>query len=199
MSTGFSAQGINFRSGPVFREFNSFRENPATYQTDEFISMFQAIPEKVHSQETVKTAPQAGSQNMPPSNIQPLQQDEFRASNTPAAAQINQQSKRTGPIQGVKNFIAGFKKAWINVSEYTKGTVLGAAEGTVLGALTYGGIRAVKYVRGAASTRPKLLGKIGVGLAAVAGLGHSLFKASLNVSERTANVDHRFNTGHRFQ
>ncbi len=127
------------------------------------------------------------------------------------------QPKHPGPIQGTKNFIAGIKKAWINVAEYTKGTVIGVLGGSILGGLTYGvlhGIKAVKSllkknkdqivydIDGILTKRAKrfkLLAEtvsIAVGLAT---LGYSLFKSSLNVSERTADVDHRYNTGHRFE
>ncbi|MDD3150028.1 MAG: hypothetical protein PHV68_04265 [Candidatus Gastranaerophilales bacterium] len=46
----------------------------------------------------------------------------------------------------------------------------------------------------------KSVGKIGKTVAVLTGLaaaGATLFRANLNVSEKTAQVDHRYNTGHR--
>lgn len=125
------------------------------------------------------------------------------AINTVAAGQIQSENRSAGPIQGTKNFIAGLKKAWVYVAEYTKGAIKGVFEGGLLGGLTFLGIWGVKAAKTRAikSSLPKrysLSSAIAAGVGALT-LGYQLFKSSLNVSERTAAIDHRYNTGHRYQ
>lgn len=117
-----------------------------------------------------------------------------------AARQVQPESLGVSPIQGTKNVISGVQKAWINLEEYVKGTAMGIFVGIVTGGLTYGIIAGVKAIRsGIRNVKMTTMNKaasIGVGIAT---LGYYLFNASLNVSERTAGVDHRYNTGHRVE
>lgn len=165
---------------------------------------------------------------------------------------LSQEKPKTGAVQGTKDFIAGMKKAWINVAEYTSSTVGGVVNSVLYGGAALGVARlanefkkpqaeravmktvfagiaagaeklkgAVVYLVELPKTKFKTVakdilaaplkltkalvnapgvGNLGKAAAAAVGLGAlgvSLFRASLNVSERTANVDHRFNTGHR--
>ena len=122
--------------------------------------------------------------------------------------------KKTGKVQGFKNFVAAVKKTWITVSEYTKGVVGGLLKGGILGGITYGAIKTGKAIKaakiadgrildkintGLKNSTPKLLGKtVSIGVV-VATLAHSIYKKSLVVSERKADIDHKYNTGHRFE
>ncbi|MEI7474921.1 MAG: hypothetical protein WCK67_09105 [bacterium] len=129
------------------------------------------------------------------------------------------------PIQGFKNFMSGCKKLWIGTCEYTKATVIGGAKGAVLGGIV-GGIAHVmavtlqkteesglkkfannknltngfqKFGQGVLNHLPKSTkGQVWLGvLVGSLPLIGQLYEASLNVSEKTAQVDHRYNTGHR--
>ena len=116
--------------------------------------------------------------------------------------------KRRGFVQGFKNMIAGIKKFGVATAEYTVATARGLAYGAVgaigvLGAdAVYNGIKAVKApqaVEEGAKSALKLLstkGKVAAGVVGLATLGYHWFKASLNVSQRNAAIDHRWGSGH---
>lgn len=116
--------------------------------------------------------------------------------------------KKRSFIQGFKNMIAGIKKFGVATAEYTVATAKGLAYGAigaigVLGAdALYNGIKAVKspqVVENGAKAAMKLLstkGKIAAGVVGLATLGYHWFKASLDVSEKGAAIDHRWGSGH---
>lgn len=116
--------------------------------------------------------------------------------------------KKRSLIQSFKNMIAGVKKFGVASVEYTIATAKGLAYGAVgaigvLGAdALYNGIKAVKkpqVIEEGAKAAVKLLstkGKIAAGVVGLATLGYHWFKASLNVSEKGAAIDHRWGSGH---
>ncbi|OGI17079.1 MAG: hypothetical protein A2287_04105 [Candidatus Melainabacteria bacterium RIFOXYA12_FULL_32_12] len=109
----------------------------------------------------------------------------------------SQEKPKVGVIQKVKNFIFGAKKAYVTVVGYTKAAIGGTITGGILGGLTYGGLKAVDFVKNfrkekeAIKHMPKPLI---IGAAAAVGLaklGITLFNASLDISEARNNLDHR--------
>lgn len=131
-------------------------------------------------------------------------------------------TQKDGFVQKIKNFIAAAKKLGIIISEYAKGIVLGVIKGGIVGLLTAGSFRAINwakpYILESRIWQDKLVKmklisllkfplkpvlnhpKIQTAVAVLAGLSVlavELFKTSLNVSEITAEVDHRWNVGHR--
>lgn len=147
-------------------------------------------------------------------------QDKAELSTTP-----QKKAKKGGfnPIQGFKNFMSGCKKLWIGVCEYTNATVVGGIKGVITGGIAFAGLAGLQAAK---NNIPKVTefasnaelknvaakaGKFVLNhvpqerkgkaiLAAIAGaipFSVQIFNASLNVSEKTAQVDHRFNTGHR--
>lgn len=137
-------------------------------------------------------------------NSRPMPVNPYNPASIPAS-EIQLDKKSTGPIQGTKNIIAGLQKAWVTVSEYTKGTVSGAVGGAALGLATFGAfwgrnlVKAGIKIKNITPSKPKKAGLVVSSGVALATLGYNLFKASLNVSERKAAIDHRYNTGHRFE
>ncbi len=124
--------------------------------------------------------------------------------------------KKVSLVQRFKNCVAGMKKFFISSWEYTKGTAKGLFYGAVAAAGVLGADAVIGLAKnynqmtnvvenvapeamGTAKKTAKLLSKKGkffAGLAAVATFGYQLFKASLNVSEKSAAVDHRWGSGH---
>lgn len=130
--------------------------------------------------------------------------------------------KRRGIIQGFKNIIAGIKKFCIGVAEYTVATAKGLVYGTIAAAGVLGidaGLGIANIIKDAKAKPPveegaelleesapkltKKAGKIiskkgifGAAAAAISVLSYHWFKASLNVSQRGAAVDHRWGSGH---
>lgn len=115
--------------------------------------------------------------------------------------------KKKGLIRKFKDVCSSVKKFFIGVGEYAKGTVKGVffggiAAGAVIGAdAIKGAAKIIKDAKAgeAAGKAAKVLstkGKVAAGVVGLAVLGYNLFKASLNVSERNANVDHRWGSGH---
>lgn len=115
--------------------------------------------------------------------------------------------KKKGFIRKFKDGVSSIKKFFVGVGEYAKGTVKGLffggiAAGSVIGVDAIRG--ASKIIKGAkagelADKAVKVLstkGKVAAGAVGLAVLGYNLFKASLNASEKKANVDHRWGSGH---
>ena len=129
------------------------------------------------------------------------------------SVQVSEEAKADKPkekksfIRRFKDGFAGIKKFFIGVGEYTKGTVKGLfyggiAAGTVIGAdAIRGAARIIKDAKAgeAAGKAIKVLstkGKVAAGIVGLAVLGYQLFKASLNATEKKADVDHRWGSGH---
>ena len=122
--------------------------------------------------------------------------------------------KKPSLIRRFKNFVSGVKKFFVTAWEYTKGTAKGIFYGATAAAGILGidgvmnavkNMKAKKLFENAAEAAPKVIektkrfstkGKVFAGIAAVATLGYQLFKSSLDVSEKTADIDHRWGTGH---
>ena len=107
---------------------------------------------------------------------------------------------------GIKNIIVSVKKAFINVKEYISGAAEGIAFGAVAAGVTYGLIAVKNTVKAGLNLfnkdvkkhiLPQKWGKVASVAVGLAVLGYSLFKSKLNVNEKTADVDHRWNAGHR--
>ena len=130
---------------------------------------------------------------------------------------VRPKKKRRGIVQTFKNCIAGAKKFGVGLAEYTVATAKGLVYGTVaaLSVLSVDSIIGmVKLAKDAKKSTPnvaegkapsiseKILklptkkGKIGAAVAGLAVLGYNWFRASLNVSERCAAIDHRWGSGH---
>lgn len=110
-------------------------------------------------------------------------------------------------IRGFKDCVASIKKFFVGVGEYTKGTVKGIVYGgigaaAVLGADAIMGASKIIKTAKAGETLNKaakvlsLKGKVAAGAVGLAVLGYQLFKASLNATEKKADVDHRWGSGH---
>lgn len=115
--------------------------------------------------------------------------------------------KKKSLIRKFKDGYASFKKGLITAGEYAKSTVKGVffggiAAGGVLGAdAIMGATKIIKNAKAgeAIDKAVKVLstkGKVLAGIAGVAVLGYNLFQASLNASEKKAEVDHRWGTSH---
>ena len=115
--------------------------------------------------------------------------------------------KKKSIVRKFKDGVSSVKKFFIDVGEYTKGTV----KGLFFGGIAAGGVIGADAIRGAskiikdakageiADKAVKVLstkGKVAAGAVGLAVLGYNLFKASLNASERKANIDHRWGSGH---
>lgn len=130
--------------------------------------------------------------------IQPKAQDEV----------VTQEpKKKKGIIRKFKDGFSSVKKFFIGVGEYAKSTVKGLLYGGIAAAGVVGVdaiMNVTKIVKGAntgefVGKTVKVLstkGKVAAGAVGLAVLGYNLFKASLNVSEKNANVDHRWGSGH---
>lgn len=124
--------------------------------------------------------------------------------NTGAVPAKEPKKKKTSLFQHLKNGCAGFQKFFIGVAEYTKGLFKGIAEGAIAAIGVIGVdavISAAKRAKApeSAEKATKMIspkGKAFAGVVAAVMLGYNLFKAHLNSSERKANVDHRWGTGH---
>ncbi len=110
--------------------------------------------------------------------------------------------RKDGPVQRFRNMISGFKKFGIRLGEYSWAVVTGAVVGAMAGFMNCGIMHLIhKKVKNPKSLTSKFTAdksKIAVGITTfVAAITLNLFNASQNVSERTAAIDHRWNTGHR--
>lgn len=136
-----------------------------------------------------------------------------------------QEKQNAGVVQSFKNIVAGVKKFFTAASEYTVGTVKGLVLGGIAAGVTYAGIWTANIIRAGSQdtssvdkavtdeTAKEVLNTLNkiknarpgmAGTAIALGIGslpviYSLYGASLNVSEKTAGIDHKYNTGHRFE
>lgn len=124
--------------------------------------------------------------------------------------------KNRSIVQGFKNVIAGIKKFGVATYEYTIATGKGLFYGAIAAAGVLGvdaGVGIYKLAKDSkgnlsnilkegAENIPKELkilstkGKIGAALAGIGTIGYHWFRASLNVSEKSAAIDHRWGSGH---
>ena len=122
-------------------------------------------------------------------------QDAVAASNVSGTDKVelsSQPKQRKGPIRAVKDFIGGIKKFFASAGEYVKGTVKGIATGAALGSVIY-------TIGDIANKAKKKTGKahmVLAGVAAVGSIAANLWNASLNASEKSSNIDHRY-SGHQ--
>lgn len=138
----------------------------------------------------------------------PVKQDEVAISpETKQPEPADKTEEKKSFIRKFKDGMASIKKFFIGVGEYTKGTVKGIfyggiGAGAVLGAdAIMGASKIIKNAKAGevAGKAVKVLstkGKVAAGVVGLAVLGYQLFKASLNASEKNANVDHRWGSGH---
>lgn len=120
---------------------------------------------------------------------------------------VQEPKKKKGVIRKFKDGISSIKKFFMGVGEYAKGTVKGLfyggiTAGTVIGVdAIMGATKIIKNAKAGnvAEKAVKVLstkGKVAAGAVGLAVLGYHLFKSSLNLSEKKANVDHRWGSGH---
>lgn len=147
--------------------------------------------------------------------------DTVEVNSSKEPAQAPEQKQKRSFIQKFKNGVAAIKKFFIGVGEYTKGTV----KGLFYGGIAAGGVLGIDAIRGAskiiksvkagdlakpiaeaapeaAKKAAKVLStkdKVVAGLVGAAVFGYQLFKASLNSTEKKADVDHRWGSGHNQQ
>ncbi len=180
-----------------YGSLEAFRSARPNRQTVEKVSVEQ-VPDKVEiSKEPPAQAPQ------------------------PEQSTEKPKKKRRGIIQGFKNIIAGIKKFGVATAEYTVATAKGLVYGTIAAAGVLGidagfgianiikdakkvpindGVEAIaenapKFVKNASKIISKK-GIFGAAAAGIATIGYQWFKASLNVSQRNAAIDHRWGSGH---
>ena len=203
MNTGFNK--INFGNVPAFK--GSTGATPEQLKQLESFKQFQCL-----SQDKPKVGPVQGTKN-------------FIAAMKKTWINLAEYTSSTvsGAVNGILYGGAALGAARL-ANEFKKPKEERAVIKTILSGVSAGAAKlkdAVVYLAGLpksnlrtvakdVATAPlKLLkalknapgvGNLGKAIAAgvgVATFGAGLFKASLNVSERTANVDHRYNTGHR--
>ena len=110
-------------------------------------------------------------------------------------------TEKKGPIKKLKSFIAEVKKFFASLSEYFKGTVRGVGIGAALGSVVYTAGSIVNYFKSKAAVKAgseltkKVPNKVLACIVAVIALASSLWKASLDASDRRSDIDHRW-TGH---
>lgn len=151
-----------------------------------------------------------GMRNHPVQNRPSFKSNEPEQAPVQAQAQdevVTQEPKKKKSI--IRKFKDGFssvKKFFIGVGEYAKG----AAKGIFYGGIAAGGVLGYNAIKGATKIikdakagevvdKAKVLstkGKVAAGALGLAVLGYNLFKASLNASEKKADVDHRWGSGH---
>ncbi len=112
----------------------------------------------------------------------------------------NKETKK-GPVKSLKGFIANIKKFFASASEYTKGTVKGIASGAVAGSLIYTAGNIINYFKSVSANKAgtavkKLPNKVLAVTAAVIAVAGNIWNASLNATERSSDIDHRW-TGHQ--
>ncbi len=163
---------LNANTGTTYTGFDDFRTR-VPHQT-------QPSPKP-----TVNTEPQADEVQITP-QAQPQEQAE-----TPA---VEKKPKKSIWAK-MRGAYASFKKGVVASVEYTKGTIKGAAYGVVAAASVLGIDAIANKVQKSEKTFSKK-GKVFAGLAAAGALAINLFQSYLNVNEKKAQIDHRWQTGH---
>ena len=121
----------------------------------------------------------------------------------------SQKEEKKGPIKSIKGFIANIKKFFATSTEYVKGTVKGVTSGVVAGSVVYTAGSILNFAKQKAANSAakkagveaaKVIKKVpNKALAIVVGglvLAANLWTASLNATEKSSNIDHRW-TGHK--
>ena len=108
------------------------------------------------------------------------------------------------PKRTISSTIGDIKRGWVTLTQMSKGVAKGVGTGVVAGSLVftgYSGLNALKTTIGKISKKQVKTGKpvVGaiMGAAAFAiSLGYNLWTARLNTNVMTAQIDHKYNTGH---
>lgn len=111
------------------------------------------------------------------------------------SVELSTKQEKKSIWQGFKDDYTSFRKFFVTLGEYTKGTL----KGLVYGGTAVVGILGTDALRGMvkkSSKVPSTKGKIAAGIAGAAVFTYNLFNASLNANSRKANIDHRWQTGH---
>ena len=173
--------------------------------------------------EIFNNMPQVSIQNSTTANVKPQQPAQTAAptASVPVkdsipAAQVNNgpqtdvaelstaDKPKKGPIKKFKGFIAGIKKFFASAGEYIKGSVKGLISGAVAGSIVYSagslfnGARAksaAKVGEEAVKSLKKFPAKTVALIAGGLAVAVNLFNASLNVTEKKSNIEHRW-VGH---
>ncbi|MBQ4122698.1 hypothetical protein IJD44_03105 [bacterium] len=104
--------------------------------------------------------------------------------------------KKQGPIKRLKGFIANIKKFFASAGEYVKGGTKGIVHGAVIGSIVYTGSNVIKHFAKEGSRLSKLHSKPLAILSGIGVLAGNLWTASLNATEKSSEIDHRW-TGHK--
>ena len=108
-----------------------------------------------------------------------------------------EKKEKKGLIAGTKEFIANFKKFFATVGIYTKGTLKGIGVGAVAGISVFGVTELANTIlRKAAHGKKNVLGIVLGSVAALGALASNLWTASLDATEKQAEIDHRY-IGHK--
>lgn len=125
-----------------------------------------------------------------------------------AEEQASKKKNKLSFFEKCKRFVGSMKKAGVTIVDYTKGTILGAVKGAAVGGIGFGACKIVSKVlenKEFATKGKNFLAKIGksprtakvVGAGmAIIGLGTQLWKTSLEVNEKKALIDHKYETTH---
>ena len=107
--------------------------------------------------------------------------------------------EKRGPIKAFKAFIANIKKGVATFNEYSKGFFKGIKNGAIFASLIYTGGSVINKIAAITKKKnPAISNKaivITSAVSAIASLGVSLWKSSLNASEKRSDIEHRW-TGH---
>lgn len=143
-----------------------------------------------------------------PVNSQPLEPAKVQVQQAIPATNVVQEDKveisnnktqKKGLIKTVKGGIASIKKFFATTGAYIQGTAKGIGQGAVAGSLIYTGgsiVNAVKAKKAGAETFKKVPNKALAFVAAGVALAANLWTASLNATEKSSAIDHRW-TGHK--
>lgn len=122
---------------------------------------------------------------LPPAAAAPAQNDTVELS-------TSAKKEKKGPIKTIKTLIANVKKFVAKTGEYSKGLVKGVAQGAVAGSLIYTAGQAVKHFKPESKIHNKAL----AGIVAAGAVAVNLWNASLNATEKSSEIDHRW-VGHK--
>lgn len=150
---------------------------------------------------TQTTQPVVVKDAIPSSNVKEQQTDSVQIS--------SKKAEKKGPIKSIKGFIANIKKFFATTTEYAKGTVKGLTSGVVAGSVVYTAGSVINFAKQkAANSAAKKAGEetvkvvkkipnkaLAVIVAGIA-LAANIWTASLNATEKSSNIDHRW-TGHK--
>lgn len=143
-----------------------------------------------------------------PVNSQPLEPAKVQVQQAVPATNVAQEDKveisnkkpeKKGLIKTVKGGIANIKKFFASTGAYIQGTAKGIGQGAVAGSLVFTGgsiVNAIKAKKAGTETFKKIPNKALAVVVAGVALAANLWTASLNATERSSEIDHRW-TGHK--